>query len=137
MPIDLVIDEREGGKGDLGDTNNNANRSTADSTSHTDGASTPDMVGSTSHLSVVSCLMQYAGFYLSSLPIAKCFSRPMEPKLTIKSLYYFKRCFLCFFQFFLNKVLLFYTQDGQSVRLVENTEASAEKYRLLVYENFA
>jgi hypothetical protein len=44
MPIDLVIDEREGGKGDLGDSNNNANRSTADSTSHTDGASTPDMV---------------------------------------------------------------------------------------------
>ena len=44
MPIDLVIDEREGGKSDLGDTNNNANRSTADSTSHTDGASTPDMV---------------------------------------------------------------------------------------------
>lgn len=45
MPIDLVIDEREGGKSDLGDTNNNANRSTADSTSHTDGASTPDMMG--------------------------------------------------------------------------------------------
>ena len=42
MPIDLVIDEREGGKD--GDSNNNANRSTADSTSHTDGASTPDMV---------------------------------------------------------------------------------------------
>ena len=46
MPIDLVIDERDGGKSDLGDTNNNANRSTADSTSHTDGASTPDMVSS-------------------------------------------------------------------------------------------
>merc|ERR1712106_1048736 len=46
MPIDLVIDEREGGKGDLGDSNNNANRSTADSTSHTDGASTPDMMNS-------------------------------------------------------------------------------------------
>ena len=43
MPIDLVIDEREGGPKD-GDSNNNANRSTADSTSHTDGASTPDMV---------------------------------------------------------------------------------------------
>ena len=41
----LRVDEREGGKGDLGDTNNNANRSTADSTSHTDGASTPDMMG--------------------------------------------------------------------------------------------
>merc|ERR1719350_2394466 len=42
MPIDLVIDEREG-SGKDGDSNNNANRSTADSTSHTDGASTPDM----------------------------------------------------------------------------------------------
>ena len=49
MPIDLVIDEREGGpksEGGLpGDSNNNANRSNADSTSHTDGASTPDVVG--------------------------------------------------------------------------------------------
>jgi len=48
MPIDLVIDEREGGpksEGGLpGDSNNNANRSNADSTSHTDGASTPDVV---------------------------------------------------------------------------------------------
>ena len=48
MPIDLVIDEREGGpksEGGLpGDTNNNANRSNADSTS-VDGASTPDVVG--------------------------------------------------------------------------------------------
>ena len=44
MPIDLVIDEREGGPKD-GDSNNNANRSTADSTSHTEGSSgTPDMV---------------------------------------------------------------------------------------------
>ena len=68
MPIDLVIDERDstgtpgstsggsGGKGEggggggggggtglPGDSNNNANRN-ADSTSHTDGASTPDMV---------------------------------------------------------------------------------------------
>ena len=69
MPIDLVIDERESpgttpvgsgngggslkggeggggvGSGLPGDSNNNANRSSnADSTSHTDGASTPDMV---------------------------------------------------------------------------------------------
>lgn len=48
MPIDLVIDEREGGKSELGvgDSNNNANRSTADSTSHTTegSSSTPDMV---------------------------------------------------------------------------------------------
>merc|ERR550539_1865727 len=42
MPIDLVIDERDGGKSELGvgDSNNNANRSTADSTSHsTEGSS--------------------------------------------------------------------------------------------------
>jgi hypothetical protein len=52
MPIDLVIDEREGSEsgsvpkteGHPGDTNNNANRSHADSTSHTDGASTPEVV---------------------------------------------------------------------------------------------
>ena len=54
MPIDLVIDEREGGpksEGGLpGDSNNNANRSNADSTSHTDGASTPDVVGATTNL---------------------------------------------------------------------------------------
>ena len=47
MPIDLVIDEREG-SGKDGDSNNNANRSTADSTSLTDGASTPDMVSNIS-----------------------------------------------------------------------------------------
>ena len=69
MPIDLVIDERDstgtpgstsggsgGGKcegsgggvatGLPGDSNNNANRN-ADSTSHTDGASTPEMVRNT------------------------------------------------------------------------------------------
>merc|ERR1719411_1085766 len=50
MPIDLVIDERDGGKSELGvgDSNNNANRSTADSTSHsTEGSSsTPDMMSS-------------------------------------------------------------------------------------------
>lgn len=61
MPIDLVIDERESTAGPEGavssgkpgsasglpgDSNNNANRgSNADSTSHTDGASTPDMIG--------------------------------------------------------------------------------------------
>jgi homeobox protein homothorax len=56
MPIDLVIDEREGGKSDLGDTNNNANRSTADSTSHTDGASTPDMVSGLFRLSAKNLL---------------------------------------------------------------------------------
>merc|ERR1719245_2420033 len=51
MPIDLVIDERETGgatpgakaEGLPGDSNNNANRSNADSASHTDGASTPEV----------------------------------------------------------------------------------------------
>ena len=53
MPIDLVIDERDGstpgskesglglGPGGPGDNNNKCN---ADSSSHTDGASTPDLV---------------------------------------------------------------------------------------------
>lgn len=48
MPIDLVIDERETApstksEGLPGDSNNNANRSNADSASHTDGASTPEV----------------------------------------------------------------------------------------------
>merc|ERR1712223_1965337 len=47
MPIDLVIDEREGGtklEGLEGISNSDLhNRSNADSTSHTDGASTPDV----------------------------------------------------------------------------------------------
>lgn len=58
MPIDLVIDEREGPKPELvgaGDTNNNASatsagRASADTT-HTDGASTPDVVS----VSVLTC----------------------------------------------------------------------------------
>ena len=56
MPIDLVIDERDGGKSELGvgDSNNNANRSTADSTSHTTegSSSTPDMVSTLTPLYV-------------------------------------------------------------------------------------
>lgn len=47
MPIDLVIDERETSKpiSELtGSTNGNDGRSNADSASHTDGASTPDVV---------------------------------------------------------------------------------------------
>nr|CAD7571401.1 unnamed protein product [Timema californicum] len=46
MPIDLVIDERESTKPPelTGSTNgNDGTRSNADSTSHTDGASTPDV----------------------------------------------------------------------------------------------
>lgn len=48
MPIDLVIDERESSTKPMpelgGSTNGNDGRSNADSTSHTDGASTPDVV---------------------------------------------------------------------------------------------
>lgn len=45
MPIDLVIDDREGTKPpELGNGLDGGPRSTADSTSHTDGASTPDVV---------------------------------------------------------------------------------------------
>ncbi|KAK7602988.1 hypothetical protein V9T40_002987 [Parthenolecanium corni] len=47
MPIDLVIDERESTKPipELGgSTNGNDGRSNADSASHTDGASTPDVI---------------------------------------------------------------------------------------------
>ncbi|KAG8283268.1 hypothetical protein J6590_021165 [Homalodisca vitripennis] len=47
MPIDLVIDERDSSKPlpELGgSTNGNDGRSNADSTSHTDGASTPDVM---------------------------------------------------------------------------------------------
>ena len=45
MPIDLVIDERDSSKPDLGDSNNNsgARASTGDG-HHTDGSSTPDVV---------------------------------------------------------------------------------------------
>ncbi|CAG9837412.1 unnamed protein product [Diabrotica balteata] len=52
MPIDLVIDERDGGKPPelTGSTNGDGGtRSNADSTSHTDGASTPDVIPRRSH----------------------------------------------------------------------------------------
>ncbi|XP_073990862.1 meis homeobox homothorax isoform X2 [Rhodnius prolixus] len=54
MPIDLVIDERESSKplAELGTpANGNDGRSNADSTSHTDGASTPDVRPPSSSLS--------------------------------------------------------------------------------------
>lgn len=54
MPIDLVIDERDGGKPPelTGSTNGDGGtRSNADSTSHTDGASTPDVRPPSSSLS--------------------------------------------------------------------------------------
>ena len=45
MPIDLVIDDRESTKPpEMGNGLDGGPRSTADSTSHTDGASTPDVV---------------------------------------------------------------------------------------------
>lgn len=47
MPIDLVIDERDTSRPNpelTGSTNGNDGRSNADSASHTDGASTPDVV---------------------------------------------------------------------------------------------
>lgn len=66
MPIDLVIDERDGSsKPDLGDTNNNsgnahhARASTAD-TSHTDGSSTPDVVSSPLIPSFIPCVIRLA-----------------------------------------------------------------------------
>ncbi|KAK9877619.1 hypothetical protein WA026_019289 [Henosepilachna vigintioctopunctata] len=54
MPIDLVIDERDGGKPPelTGSTNGDGGTSSnADSTSHTDGASTPDVRPPSSSLS--------------------------------------------------------------------------------------
>lgn len=60
MPIDLVIDERESTKPipELGgSTNGNDGRSNADSASHTDGASTPDVV------SVIAYLFIFIIFY--------------------------------------------------------------------------
>ncbi|XP_045115717.1 homeobox protein homothorax-like isoform X19 [Portunus trituberculatus] len=74
MPIDLVIDEREGPKPDMGtgDSNNNAaaaaaGRASADTT-HTDGASTPDVFewtsggdGGSSSKRPPSSTMSYSG----------------------------------------------------------------------------
>ena len=67
MPIDLVIDERETGpsgtkaEGLPGDSNNNANRSNADSASHTDGASTPEVVSQIYSMSYQSFLSILSG----------------------------------------------------------------------------
>lgn len=79
MPIDLVIDEREGPKPEVlgpGDSNNNASavaagRASADTT-HTDGASTPDVV-STLRL-FFSLLLGYGNmidYCVSFLPVLK------------------------------------------------------------------
>eukprot|EP00096_Caligus_rogercresseyi_P016254 TRINITY_DN884_c1_g5_i1.p1 TRINITY_DN884_c1_g5~~TRINITY_DN884_c1_g5_i1.p1 ORF type:complete len:463 (+),score=94.13 TRINITY_DN884_c1_g5_i1:527-1915(+) len=83
MPIDLVIDERESGpktEGGLGgDSNNNANRSTADSTSHTDGASTPD-VGPVGYNGLANIKMEDG---LVSIPNMKMyFQRPPSSSLS-------------------------------------------------------
>lgn len=67
MPIDLVIDERETGPGTKaeglpGDSNNNANRSNADSASHTtDGASTPEVAGGGGYNGLSSIKMEQDG----------------------------------------------------------------------------
>ena len=68
MPIDLVIDERETGpttkaEGLPGDSNNNANRSNADSASHTDGASTPEVVSHFQNSELNSELNSLLNFY--------------------------------------------------------------------------
>lgn len=72
MPIDLVIDERDGPKPDLGtgDSNNNASagvagRSSADTT-HTDGASTPDVVSTDADL-FLSCFVPSSVSLLASV----------------------------------------------------------------------
>ncbi|MPC70552.1 Homeobox protein homothorax [Portunus trituberculatus] len=79
MPIDLVIDEREGPKPDMGtgDSNNNAaaaaaGRASADTT-HTDGASTPD-VKYFPPLSAPPVLSPMAGLPDANVP--KCSSAP-------------------------------------------------------------
>jgi hypothetical protein len=69
MPIDLVIDERDGGKPPelTGSTNGDGGtRSNADSTSHTDGASTPDVV-STHFLSPNRVRLLRGGLRCSSI----------------------------------------------------------------------
>lgn len=69
MPIDLVIDERDSSKPlpELGgSTNGNDGRSNADSTSHTDGASTPDVVREQSHVLItyMDCRVDPNMFYI-------------------------------------------------------------------------
>ncbi|TGZ46235.1 hypothetical protein DBV15_10626 [Temnothorax longispinosus] len=61
MPIDLVIDDRESSKPpELGNgLDGSGPRSTADSTSHTDGASTPDVIGIPTLFTRVSLLTRY------------------------------------------------------------------------------
>ena len=77
MPIDLVIDERDGGKSELGvgDSNNNANRSTADSTSHTTegSSSTPDMVSTKIFGDLQKYLLLYFTRHTTTSVDAFCF----------------------------------------------------------------
>ncbi|XP_068083656.1 homeobox protein homothorax [Anabrus simplex] len=73
MPIDLVIDERESSKPpEMGSSTNgnDGTRSTADSTSHTDGASTPDVVPYKDRLDyceIRQCKLEYSRPPSSSL----------------------------------------------------------------------
>lgn len=68
MPIDLVIDERESTKPlpELGgSTNGNDGRSNADSASHTDGASTPDVVSAFLQFAIITISGRYRREYNS------------------------------------------------------------------------
>lgn len=82
MPIDLVIDEREGGKGEPlgGDTNNNANNRSADSTSHTDGDRTPDMLGSFNGMNASNIKLEDGS--LASLSGIKGMDRPPSSSIS-------------------------------------------------------
>jgi len=82
MPIDLVIDEREGSKGEplSGDSNNNANRSTADSTSHTDGDRTPDMMSGFNGMPTTNIKMEDGS--LASLSGIKGMDRPPSSSIS-------------------------------------------------------
>jgi homeobox protein homothorax len=82
MPIDLVIDERETGpttkaEGLPGDSNNNANRSNADSASHTDGASTPEVAGGGGYNGLSSIKMEQDG-----MPPIASMKRPPSSSLS-------------------------------------------------------
>lgn len=93
MPIDLVIDERDssssasaaaagvgggksmselGGLGGLGGATNGNNdgRSNADSTSHTDGASTPDVVSTCTRCNIILVIIVNK-IKVKSLPLVK------------------------------------------------------------------
>ena len=101
MPIDLVIDERETGpsgtkaEGLPGDSNNNANRSNADSASHTDGASTPEVVSQISRL----LFFVHITLFKSIMGQSTLFYHVYEetPKLLRQTMIYIFPCFFLAF----------------------------------------